>query len=294
MPSIVKRVVKGVQYYYIVHTVRKKDRFTQKSLYLGRMIPKDIERIRRRFTLEIDQERWFVAFERIKENCDEELRNSPKSATLKELKSFSVRFTYDTQRIEGSTLSLRETSRLLEEGISPSNRPISDIKEAESHQKLLFEILAQNNDLTLLEVLDWHWRQFKDTKPDIAGQIRKHGVKISGSRFVPASPVELQALLTGFFRWYDRSKGKTNPVEMAALAHLKFVTIHPFSDGNGRISRLMMNFILHRHGYPMLNIDYKRRSSYYRALERAQLAKDERIFLVWFFRWYERQFRSYE
>jgi Fic family protein len=294
MPSIVKRVVKGVPYYYLVHTVRKKGRFTQKSLYLGRAIPKDIDRVRRRFTLEIDQERWFAAFVRIKENYDEELRNSPKSAALKELKSFSVRFTYDTQRIEGSTLSLRETSRLLEEGISPNNRPISDIKEAESHQKLLFEILAQENDLTLQEVLDWHWRLFKDTKPDIAGQIRKHGVKISGSRFVPASPVELQALLTDFFRWYNRSKGKTNPVEMAALAHLKFVTIHPLSDGNGRISRLIMNFILHRHGYPMLNIDYKRRSSYYRALERAQLAKDERIFLVWFFRWYERQFKSHE
>jgi Fic family protein len=248
----------------------------------------------RRFILEIDQERWFNVFERIRKNYNVELRNSPKSAALKDLHTFSVRFTYDTQRIEGSTLSLRETSRLLEEGISPGGRPISDVKEAESGQKLLLEILAQKKDLTLPEVLDWHWRLFKDTKPDIAGQIRKHGVKISGSQFTPPSPVELQALLTEFFRWYNRSKGKTNPVELAALAHLKFMTIHAFSDGNGRTTRLMMNFILHRHGYPMLNIDYRRRSSYYRALERAQLAKDERIFLVWFFRWYEHQFKSYE
>jgi Fic family protein len=85
-----------------------------------------------------------------------------------------------------------------------------------------------------------------------------------------------------------------NPVELAALAHLKFVTIHPFADGNGRVSRLMMNFILHRHGYPMFNIDHRRRNSYYRALERSQLVKDERVFTAWFFRWYEREFRAYE
>jgi Fic family protein len=291
--TIVKRVIKGVPYYYLEHTMRDDGRFTQKSLYLGKIIPKDIDRIKKRFLFEMDQERWFSKFERIRKNYNADLRSS-ESAAQKDLRTFSVRFTYDTQRIEGSTLSLRETSRLLEEGISPSGRPVSDIKEAESHQKLLFEILAQKGDLTLREVLDWHWSLFKDTKPDIAGQIRKRGVKISGSMYVPPSPVELQALLTEFFRWYNRSKGKTNPVEFAALAHLKFVTIHAFSDGNGRTSRLVMNFILHRHGYPMFNIDYRKRSSYYRALERAQLAGDERIFLVWFFRWYERQFKSYE
>lgn len=294
MTTVVKRMVKGIPYYYLVHTIRDNGGFKQKSLYLGRVIPKDVDGIRRRFILEMDQERWFKSFENIKKNYAAELKRAPKSSIQKELQTFSVRFTYDSQRIEGSMLSLRETSGLLEEGISPSGKPIVDIKEAASHQKVFLEILAQREDLTVPEVLDWHWRLFRDTKPDIAGKIRRHGVKIAGSRFVPPFPAELQALLTEFFRWYGRSRSKMNPVELAALAHLKFVTIHPFADGNGRVSRLMMNFILHRHGYPMFNIDHRRRNSYYRALERSQLVKDERVFTAWFFRWYEREFRAYE
>ena len=71
---------------------------------------------------------------------------------------------------------------------------------------------------------------------------------------------------------------------MAALVHLRFVTIHPFGDGNGRVSRLMMNFVLNRNHYPMLNIEYKNRNSYYRALERSQTLQDDHIFASWFFR----------
>ena len=75
-------------------------------------------------------------------------------------------------------------------------------------------------------------------------------------------------------------------VELAALVHLKFVTIHPFSDGNGRISRLMMNFVLHKHGFPMLDIPYEKRTGYYNALERSQVKKNDLIFLQWFFKKY--------
>ncbi|MBU3958163.1 MAG: Fic family protein, partial [Nanoarchaeota archaeon] len=66
----------------------------------------------------------------------------------------------------------------------------------------------------------------------------------------------MNPLLEEFFGWYNKNKGRLHSVELAALAHLKFVTIHPFSDGNGRISRLLMNFVLHKHGFPMLNIPY--------------------------------------
>lgn len=293
MPTIVKRTVKGVTYYYLEHTIRDKDRFSQKSKYLGKAIPKDIEKIRGQFVFELNKELWFDEFDSMKKNYHETLKTYPESARKKELQTFSVKFTYDTQRIEGSKLSLRETAQLLEEGVSPGGKPVGDIKEAEAHQKVFFEMLKCTKDVSLQLVLDWHWKLFKDTKPDIAGQIRKHGVGITGSRHVPPSPAELQPMLADFFRWYDRDKTRAHPAELAALVHLKLVTIHPFGDGNGRISRLMMNFALHKSGYPMLDIEYKDRNSYYNALERSQLKKEERIFTSWFFRRYLRELKRY-
>ena len=83
------------------------------------------------------------------------------------------------------------------------------------------------------------------------------------------------------------------PVERAALAHLRLVTIHPFADGNGRISRLLMNVVLERGGYPLLNILYEDRASYCTALERAQVKGEERIFIDWFIKRYVKEHRWY-
>ena len=142
-------------------------------------------------------------------------------------------------------------------------------------------------------VLRWHHEMFRTTRPDIAGRIREHQVAISGSRFVPPAPVEVYPLLREFFRWYDRSKPRLQPVELAVLVHLKFVTVHPFSDGNGRLARLLMNFVLHRRGFPMFDIPYAGGNSYYGALERAQVRKEEPIFVQWFLRRYVRENRRY-
>ena len=96
-----------------------------------------------------------------------------------------------------------------------------------------------------------------------------------------------------FFRRYRKNKDNMHPVELAALVHLKLVTIHPFADGNGRISRLMMNFVLNKHGFPMLNIAYEKRAGYYSSLERSQIRKDENIFLLWFFKRYLKEHSKY-
>jgi len=288
---IARKKVKENDYYYLEHTVRENGKRFTKSKYLGNRVPRNIDAIKREFQHELDKEKWFKEFEEIRKRYQSGLKRTPESAREKVLREFSIRFTYNTQRIEGSTLTLRETAELLERSISPGNKPIEDVKEAEAHHRLFLGMLGLKKDLSLQSVLDWHYQMFKETKPDVAGQIRKHGVRISGSRFIPPSPVELQPLLRGLFSWYGTSRRSTNPVELAALVHLKFVTIHPFSDGNGRISRLMMNFVLNRHGYPMLNIEYGARGTYHSALERAQLRKDERPFINWFFRRYRQQFK---
>ncbi len=293
MVTVRKRVIGGRTYYYLEHSVRMNGRVEKKATYLGKALPKKIEEIKRNFLRDIYEERWFKTFDSIRRNFAKERRLMPKSAGEEELRKFSVRFTYDTQRIEGSVLTLRETANLLEMGVTPLGKPVQDIKEAEAHQKILYEILRFHKDLSLQTILYWHKRLFESTKKDIAGRIRQHQVAISGSKFIPPSPAEVYPLLRDFFKWYERSKKKFHPVELAALVHLKFVTIHPFADGNGRISRLIMNFVLNRQRFPMLNIPHRNRNSYYNALERSQAKRQDSIFLQWFFRRYVKEHRRH-
>jgi len=293
MVTIKTKKIKDQIYYYLEHSIRKGKQVKKKEIYIGKKIPQNIEQLKRNLLDDIYKERWYADVDRIKQRFSKEHRTMPKSAREKQLQNFAISFTYDTQRIEGSTLTLRETADLLEKGITPKNRPIRDVKEAEAHRDLFYEILDLKKDLSLQMVLEWHWKLFSLTKPDIAGKIRKHQVTISGSRFMPPSPVEVYPLVTEFFKWYHKNKGKIHPVELAAIAHLKFVTVHPFADGNGRISRLIMNFILHKKGYPMLDIKYEGRNSYYNALEKSHLKKEDRTFLQWLVKRYIKEYRRY-
>ncbi len=293
MAEIRKRKMSGNTYYYLEHSFRLSGKIVKKEIYLGKKIPKNIEAIKESFLLEINNQKWYGSFAKIKANYRKDSAAATSSEREKELEQFMIKFTYDTQRIEGSTLNLRETANLLQEGITPANRPSRDVREAEAHSKLFYEMLAYRGELSLDVVLDWHNRLFTETKPDIAGRIRTRQVYIAASKFVPPPPAVIQAELNDFFKWYSKNKNKINPVELAALVHLKFVTTHPFADGNGRVSRLLMNFVLHKHGYPMLNIPYENRISYYNALERSQVKRSATIFVSWFFRKYTKTFAKY-
>ena len=293
MTSITKKKIKDKEYYYLGHTCRIKGKVHKIEKYLGTSIPSNIEEIKNRFIFDIYKERWFSVFEKIKTEYNKENKSMPISARDKELNSFMIKFTYDSQRIEGSKLTLRDTANLLERGITPREKPIRDCKEAEAHKQVFYEICNYNRDLSLQTVLYWHKNLFLETKQDIAGKIRNHGVAISGSRFTPPAPFEIQILIDEFFNWYEKNRKKKNPVELAAKVHLKFVTIHPFSDGNGRISRLMMNFVLNKLGYPMLDIPYENRNSYYNALEKSQTKGNELIFVQWFFKKYLKSNQRY-
>ena len=154
-------------------------------------------------------------------------------------------------------------------------------------------MLDYEKNMNLQIILKWHKDLMQNTKEDIAGKIRNHDVAIAQSKFKPPMYIELETLLNEFIDWYKEQRTKIHPVELAALIHLKFVTIHPFSDGNGRISRLMMNFILKNHSFPLLDIPYTKRTSYYNALERSQISGDENSFIQWFFRRYLAEYKRY-
>ena len=293
MVTVRKKIMGNQTYYYLVHTIRNGKKVLKKEKYIGKNFPKNMEKIKEDFLLDIYRKKWYHLFDNIKKNYSSEEKIKPSYSIEKDMQAFAIRFTYDTQRIEGSKLTLRETANLLENGITPKTKSLQDIKEAEAHKKVFHEMLRYKKDLTLEIVLYWHKKLFETTKQEIAGKIRDYQVAISGSRFVPPFPAEIFPLLKEFFRRYNKNKNLLHPVHLAALVHLKLVTIHPFADGNGRVSRLMMNFVLHKFNYPLLNIPYEKRTGYYNSLEKSQIKKYDDFFLKWFFRRYLNEYKKY-
>lgn len=273
-------------YYYLQHSARINGKIKKFEQYLGNTIPENMDEIENNLFNEIRIEKYGQKLNQIRIKHVKHEKELPKSSLEKEKNIFNVEFTFNTQKIEGSTLSLQETALLLENNTTPSNKPIEDVIEARNHNLLLQKIMAKHQNITFETMLQWHKELFSQTKGDIAGQIRTHGVKITGSSFVPPSPVELSLLVDEFFTWYAENSTKIHPVELAGLTHLKLVTIHPFADGNGRISRLLMNTILYQQKFPMIDIKYQHRLQYYKALEKSQVSEKDHYFLDWFLSYY--------
>jgi len=293
MVSLKKKIINKKTYYYIEHSYRKNGKVLKKEKYLGTKIPKNIDKLKNDLLLEVYEELWFKKFDIIKENFNKTQKKMPKAIQQKELETFAVEFTYTTNKIEGSTLTHLETALLLEEGISPANKPIEDIKEAEQHREVFYDMIKNDKNINISTLIQWHKKLFQFTKKEKAGKIRTYPVRISGSRHLPPDPFELDLIIRKFFSWYNQNKNKMHPLHLAALVHFRFVSIHPFGDGNGRITRLFMNYVLHKNGYPMLIIDYKDRRSYYNALETSNIKNDESIFTLWLFRRYLKENKKY-
>jgi cell filamentation protein, protein adenylyltransferase len=284
--EVQKRRRGGNTYLYLVQSYREAGKVRKVERYLGRREPMSLSTLKEELGQEVISRQWGDQLAGVKARYVANLEKMPSSIRVKELETFAVEFTYDSNRIEGSSLTFRETASLLEHGITPSNRPLSDVQESLAHRTVFISALSERGGLDLATLLHWHKELFKMTKPEYAGVVRRHQVMIGGSKFIPPAPFELDRLLIEFFDWLGRSWRHMHPVVLAALVHLKLVTIHPFGDGNGRVTRIAMNFVLHRKGFPMFDIPYERRAGYYSALERAQTTQDEFLFVRWFVKRY--------
>ena len=261
------------EYYILAYNIRKGTKIQRREKYLGLKIPENIESLKEQFSHELFEEMYGTDLEAIHQQYVSMKEHMPTIGVEKSNEDFAIRFTYDSNRIEGGSLTRNETKALLLHDQAPQ-RPLKDILETKAHYELLKHIRTYNGEIGFNIVLDWHHRLFKDTQKTVASRIRDRKVGISGSDLIPPSPVELQPLLDDLFKWYGEKKKTYNPVELAMLVHYKFVTIHPFMDGNGRIARLLMNFILQKHKYSMYNIPNKERHSYYNALNKADKRED--------------------
>jgi Fic family protein len=272
---IIKRRKGNAEYFYLQHSFRKDGKVVTKEIYLGKETPKNIEEIKAKLAHE-PHEALIEKLEKIRNNFQEEWKRVPESAKEKDLREITITFTYNTNAIEGSTITLEEARLILEDKVAP-NKPLRDIREIQSHAEVFLQMLKSEENLSEKLLLKWHENIFSETKPDIAGRFRNYAVRV-GPHVAPEWE-KVEKLVNQIIALVNESN--LNPVEVAARAHYMFEKVHPFGDGNGRIGRLLLNFILWKNGYPMLIIEYKKRKTYYTALQRT-----EEGFVTYFIRRY--------
>ena len=208
---------------------------------------------------------------------------------------FMLEFNYNSNHIEGNTLTYGQTEMLLMFGkvvdeadmkdleeMKASNVGLKMVKEAALDKgQPLTEYFIRNLHKTLLREDYTVFRQLPEGATTSfvvhAGQYKTRPNSVmtaTGERFEYASPEETPALMTDLLQWYNQAEaeGAITPIELASLFHYRYIRIHPFEDGNGRISRLMANYILYRHGYPMIVVKSKDKNNYLTALNKCDIA----------------------
>ena len=198
---------------------------------------------------------------------------------VKELDAyFRIGTTYTSNALEGNTLTLSETKVLLEDGLTVGGKPIRDCYEAVGHAHAYDYMLeiARGEPFVFCEdmILRLHKLFFQGIDAEKAGVYRSTQVFITGTEYVPPRATEVPDLMRGLVDALNDKWESLHPVRLAAFAHRKLVDIHPFTDGNGRTARLLMNLILINRGYQIASIPPVLRLEYIHALQMAQREKN--------------------
>ena len=196
---------------------------------------------------------------------------------------FHTSYTYESNRIEGNTLSLQETHLVINEGITIGGKSVREHLEVINHREaidLLYDLVEHKVNFNAHRLKQIQHLVLKGLDDRNAGKYRAVPVMISGSQHVPPEPYLIDKLMEDYFIYYEQNREHLHPVLLAAEMHERLVTIHPFIDGNGRTSRLVMNLILLQNGYTIANLkgNIEDRLRYYAALEKVQLNHDSSDF----------------
>lgn len=202
------------------------------------------------------------------------LRPLPRTAVQKLRDHFKIEMTYNSNAIEGNSLTLKETFLVINEGMTVKGKPLKDHLEAkDQHAALeyLYEIVEHGKQATLSEHLirTLHQMVTRETEAEWAGKYRESNVIIGGADHTPPDALDVPAKMHELMKWLQENHTQLHAAELAALFHHKLVHIHPFLDGNGRTARLAMNVLLMKAGYPLVVILKNDRKKYYRVLSEA-------------------------
>lgn len=273
------------EYYYRVKSVRENGKVKKARKYLGKGLSKD--ELRKR-----EEEADILlgsSLNRLLSSAEikslEELKHiqakQPKVTLQNRYERFLAQFTYDSNAIEGSTLSLQETAAIIFENITPKGKTPREVNEAINHRKAFDYMLWYKGEIDKKFICNIQriiiTNTLKEELENQTGTYREVQVFIRGANFVPPKPEEVPREMRKLLYWQKRNSKKLHPLILAAYFHAAFESVHPFVDGNGRTGRLLINFTLHRNGYPMVNVPNAEKLEYYECLEEARKGNLRRL-----------------
>lgn len=275
--------------YYLAHSFREMGKIRKIRKYLGEDLHgEQIEEKRRKAEEQINE--TLKIYNQIKDPlktllAKEELRRLQKlrfdiglkiqHLSEKDWQDFAEAFTYDTNAIEGSTVTVKEVKNIIEGKGWPRDASREDISETYGVAEAVGLIRQTKEHLSISLIKHLHNIVFANSK-HFAGKLRPKGVEVvirdgRGNIVHQGAPAtKITALIKELVTWYGKNQSAYHPIVLAAVVHNQFESIHPFQDGNGRVGRLLLNNILIKHGLPPVNIELKNRSEYYAALQEYQ------------------------
>lgn len=273
------REVRGKKQNYLIYNKRENGKWVKQSKFIGtgEISKEKINEGKKRFELELILGKKYghltkeqvEEIEKLKQIYLEKVNKLSREEFEKFEHSFFTELTYNSNAIEGSSLSLEDTELVIDEHLAPKGKTTREIHEAENHIQAIKFMKSYKGELTEEFILKLHGIILKEISERFAGRYRESEVRIFGSNVKFPQSVVVPQLVKGLVYWYNKYKKEYHPFEMAIIFSIKLVSVHPFIDGNGRVSRLIMNFLLKKHKYPWINVYMKQRAEYLHAVRSA-------------------------
>jgi Fic family protein len=266
------RKEKGKIKNYLISNRREKNRFVKESQFIGygNISKEKVSSLKKKFALRLVSEKDYLYLTKSQVLELEELRQAYFDKT-KELgkeefekfeNSYFTELTYNSNSIEGNSLSLDQTSLVINEKLVPEGKTLREIYEAQNHAKAIEFLKLYTGKVDERLILKLHSLLLDNISERFSGKYREGTIRIFGSEVRFPDSDKVPQLVKNLVYWYHQNKKKMHPFELAVIFSVKLVSIHPFVDGNGRISRLMMNYLLHRNKFPWINVYTKHRAEY--------------------------------
>ena len=235
----------------------------------------------RNYTYQFEELDQYLERIRSKKGQLDQLRPLPDYALKSIKESMTLEWTYNSNSIEGNSLTLRETQLIIEEGFTIKGKPLREHFEAINHQdaiEFIENLALPNYQLREIDILKTHELVLQRIEKDFAGRLRNSGVRIAGANFVPPNALKVSDYLEELINWANNVE--LDPIIIATIFHHRLVWIHPFFDGNGRTARLIYNLLLMKNGYPPAIILRNDRKKYYDALNQANSGSYAKLLLL--------------